>query len=114
MPEKTDASASPSTGHPGLCDFIRKHRAAILATWEESVRALPVASKLPQPRLIDHLPDLLDHVATLICSAHAVVSRESPHAESSPENHAIQRLDSGFDVGAVATEYATLRRCILE
>src|ERR1700754_3466472 len=45
--------------------FIRRHRAAILERWEQVVRQLPIARVLDRPALIDHLPQLLDRIASM-------------------------------------------------
>jgi signal transduction histidine kinase len=98
-----------SEAHSELCRFIRTHREDILASWERQIRALPVARGLSRPRLLDHLPDLLDSISRMVCSA-----RHEAQVIEGAHEHAVHRLDSGFDVGVVASEYALLRDCILK
>ncbi|WNG22419.1 PAS domain-containing protein [Cystobacter fuscus] len=94
-----------------LGSFIREQRARILADWEGAVRQLPYAQGLSQPRLLDHLPDLLDRIANVVETVHT--GGESSLDEM-PEVHALERLDSGYDLDEVAEEYALLRACILQ
>jgi PAS domain S-box-containing protein len=95
---------------PRLCDFIRDNRQAILNSWTVAVRRLPVASELSQPRLIDHLPELLDRIAEVVRTVH---EGGSTTLHGLPHVHAMDRLDRGFDLKAVVSEYALLRRCVL-
>jgi signal transduction histidine kinase len=100
-----------SEGRPArLYDLIRDHRAEILAAWEARVRREPLAAELPEPVLRDHLPRLLDQLAEMVESVHT--GRELS-IDASPEIHAIQRLDLGFDLGTVVSEYTALRSCVL-
>ncbi|QRN99658.1 PAS domain-containing protein [Archangium violaceum] len=98
-------------GMGGLGDFIRRHGSHILAHWEVEVRQLPYTRDLSRPRLLDHLPELLERMARVVESAQ---TGEHPTLEAVPEVHALERLDSGFDLDAVAEEYALLRACVLQ
>ncbi len=94
-----------------LGTFIREHRARLLQEWERAVRQLPYARDLSRPRLLDHLPDLLDRIAHVV---ETVRTGGHESLEELPEVHALDRLDSGFDLDDVAGEYALLRGCILQ
>ncbi len=94
-----------------LCDFIRSRLPAILARWEQTVRSLPVANPLSARRLIDHMPEVLETIAAFTQTAH---TGEQASMSGSPEIHALDRLDEGFDLAAVTTEYALLRTCVLQ
>ncbi|WP_257449254.1 GAF domain-containing sensor histidine kinase [Archangium lipolyticum] len=98
-------------GRGGLGDFIRRHGSHILSHWEVEVRQLPYTRDLSRPRLLDHLPELLERMAHVVESAQ---TDEHPTLEAVPEVHALERLDSGFDLDAVAEEYALLRACVLQ
>ncbi|WNG44926.1 PAS domain-containing protein [Archangium minus] len=91
--------------------FIREHRSRLLEDWERAVRRLPYAQGLSRPRLLDHLPDLLERIACVVETVH---TGEHQTLEQMPEVHALERLDSGFDLDEVAEEYALLRACILQ
>ncbi|AKJ06718.1 PAS domain S-box-containing protein [Archangium gephyra] len=95
-----------------LGTFIRDNRARLLQEWERAVRRLPYARELSRPRLLDHLPDLLDRIAQVVETVRTGGGDES--LEGLPEVHALERLDSGFDLDDVAGEYALLRGCILQ
>ncbi|MDC0712334.1 PAS domain-containing protein [Stigmatella sp. ncwal1] len=90
--------------------FIRNQHTHILKNWENSVRQLPHAQGLSRPRLLDHLPDLLERIANVVETVH---TGGTASLEDMPELHALDRLDSGYDLDEVAEEYALLRACIL-
>jgi signal transduction histidine kinase len=97
--------------HLRLCDFIQSRRPAILTRWEKLVRALPVATPLSLARLVDHMPEVLESIAAVTASAGTV---ERAAMKGPPEIHALERLDDGFDLAAVTTEYSLLRTCVLQ
>src|SRR5690349_4883720 len=92
-----------------LCDFIRSRLPTILARWEDQVHTLPVANPLTARRLIDHMPEVLESIAAFTRTAH---TGEQASMSGPPEVHALDRLDEGFDLAAVTTEYALLRTCV--
>jgi hypothetical protein len=96
---------------PRLADFIHDHRDRILGEWAAAVRALPIARTLTRPHLLDHLPQLLDRISTVVRRRH---DGAPPALADLPRVHALDRLDHGFALGEVADEYALLRRCVLE
>ncbi|HEX8819308.1 MAG TPA: GAF domain-containing protein [Archangium sp.] len=93
-----------------LCDFIREHTPRILAEWERELRGHSPARALSQPRLLDHLPHLLNRVANVVETVH---TGEHQTLESFPEVHALERLEVGYDLEDVSHEYAVLRECVL-
>jgi PAS domain S-box-containing protein len=97
-------------GGSRLCDFIRAQRTLILEEWERAVRVLPCTRQLASPRLLDHLPLLLERVASVVEGVHI---GEQGSLEELPEIHALQRLDVGADLEQVTNEYALLRTCVL-
>jgi PAS domain S-box-containing protein len=89
-----------------LGTVIRDKRTEILARWQRRVRALPHAQRLDQPRLVDHIPELLDRIAWMT---------EARGHETRPElgkrvstQHAIARLEEGFDLLEVVDEFGVL------
>lgn len=94
-----------------LSHFLRANQAGILAEWEDAVRQIPVARELSRPALLDHIPHLLDRIATLADRLAAGEHAEIPRQDA--EEHALARLDEGFDLREVVTELSTLRTCIL-
>ncbi|MFL5357336.1 RsbRD N-terminal domain-containing protein, partial [Archangium sp.] len=106
-----EESLGPKQARLSLGTFIREHHARILEAWERSVRQLPSSRGLSRPRLLDHLPDLLERISRVVST---VQTGEHETLAGLPEVHALERLDSGFDLDEVAEEYGLLRACILE
>jgi PAS domain S-box-containing protein len=106
-PHTSTGTAGPSRLGP----FIREQRSRILEDWEVAVRRLPYTQGLSRPRLLDHLPDLLERIADVVDTVH---TGGHSSLDLMPEVHALERLDSGYDLDEVAEEYALLRACILQ
>jgi PAS domain S-box-containing protein len=99
-------------GPPQLAAFIREHTKDILDEWERIVRQLPIARDLARPALIDHIPHLLARIADM---AEGLVAGEKPRLPTDlAELHALERLEEGFDLGQVISEFAVLRDCIVK
>ena len=95
-----------------LAALIRQKRDALLAQWREQVRQLPSARELDTPTLNDHIPDLLDELATALKSDSDQTIPEAVIEGSSPPAHGLQRLKDAFDIEEVVAEYNILRGCI--
>ena len=91
-----------------LAKLIQIHREAVLAEWREQVRHLPIAKDLETPVLNDHIPALLDELA----SALVVNKPEAPIEQLSPKIHGVQRFEAGFNIVEVVAEYSLLRKVI--
>lgn len=74
------------------------------------MRALPKAAGLSPIRRIDHLPEILDRIADLANKENVDPAQS---LTTGPDQHAIERLDEGFDIGEVLAEYTLLRRIVL-
>ena len=94
-----------------LATLIRQGRQAVLSRWRQQVRDLPSARKLDIPTLNDHIPDLLEELATALQSKS---EQTIPEALSggSPPAHGLQRVKDAFDIEEVVAEYNILRGCI--
>ena len=94
-----------------LAALIKGERAGLLSRWRQQVRLLPSAKHLDTPTLNDHVPPLLDELATALRSA---TEKTIPEAlvEGSPPIHGLQRYQDGFDIVEVVAEYNILRGCI--
>jgi two-component system, OmpR family, phosphate regulon sensor histidine kinase PhoR len=94
-----------------LAALIVEEREGLLARWRLQVRELPSARELDVPTLNDHIPALLDELATALASRS---DQTIPEAllESSPPAHGLQRLQEEFDLEEVVAEYNILRGCI--
>ena len=75
------------------------------------MRQLPSARQLDAPTLNDHIPSLLDELATAL---EASPGQTIPEAlvEASAPAHGLQRLKDAFDIEEAVAEYNILRGCI--
>jgi signal transduction histidine kinase len=94
-----------------LAHLVRQDRDALLVHWRLQVRELPSARHLDIPTLNDHIPSLLDELATALETGPEQTIPETL-AESSPPAHGLQRLKDAFDIEEVVAEYNILRGCI--
>jgi PAS domain S-box-containing protein len=97
-----------------MADFLRLRHAEIIAGWERAVRALPIAEGLDRPHLLDHIPEILLLIADLVDAGTAENGRQQHLPRLTPDIHALERLDQGYELGAVVTEYSVLRQIILD
>jgi PAS domain S-box-containing protein len=88
-------------------DFLREHREELLADWGQALHALHSGRAERHSWLMEHMPELLMALAEAI--------EHGPEALGNTlwDEHALERLDQGFDLGEVAAEYALLRKCVL-
>lgn len=95
---------------PELGLFILARRDDILTEWENAIRRLPAARELSNPSLLDELPRYLEALGRAIVDP---THGESTSARQIVEHHTLHRLDGGFDVTEVVTEYAILRDVLM-
>jgi PAS domain S-box-containing protein len=93
-----------------LGEFIRDRQQDILTEWLAEVRRLPVANMLDRPALIDHVPEVMDRIAAMADSLAKGEVPEQPKHEA--DLHAKVRLEEGFDLPQVVSEFTILRDCI--
>jgi two-component system, OmpR family, phosphate regulon sensor histidine kinase PhoR len=94
-----------------LAELVKQERQALLARWRQQVRELPSAQQLDTPTLNDHIPGLLDKLATALQTHSDQTIPEAIREDSSPA-HGLQRLQEAFDIEEVVAEYNILRGCI--
>lgn len=94
-----------------LARFLREHRQDIIDRWTAWARTLSPAERLPHEKLVDHIPRIVDRIADMAEQLAAGEHVEPPHES---DLHALVRLEEGFDLADVVTEYAILRECIHE
>ena len=94
-----------------LADLIRRESVSLLKQWRQLLRELPSARDLDVPTLNDHIPQLLEELATALH-----VKSEETIAEAlengTPPTHGTQRFKDGFDITEVVAEYNILRGCV--
>jgi signal transduction histidine kinase len=100
-----------NNGLEKLALLVKQERHALLSQWRQQVRQLPSARQLNVPTLNDHIPGLLDDLATALVSKS---DQTIPEAllEASPLAHGLQRLENAFDIEEIVAEYNILRGCI--
>src|SRR3954465_15348407 len=94
-----------------LADLVKQEGDALLSRWREQVRQLPSARRLDVPTLNDHIPGLLDELASALRSHSDQTIPEALGGASSPA-HGLQRVQDAFDIEEVVAEYNILRGCI--
>jgi len=94
-----------------LAALIKRERGALLARWRQQVRQLPSAKHLDVPTLNDHVPGLLDELASALESRSDKTIPEAL-SEGNPPAHGLERLQEGFDLEEVVAEYNILRGCV--
>jgi signal transduction histidine kinase len=94
-----------------LAELIRQERESLLRQWRGDVRHIPGATDLDTPTLNDHIPDLLEELATTLQAKQDETILE-PHMELNPKAHGLQRLRDGFDIVEVVAEYNVLRNAL--
>ena len=94
-----------------LADALRREKHHLLDAWRSQVRQLPSAEGLDVPTLNDHIPDLIDELASAMEIDTGTTVVESV-LEGTPPAHGAQRLQDGFDIVEVSTEYNIMRACV--
>jgi two-component system phosphate regulon sensor histidine kinase PhoR len=94
-----------------LAALISRERDSLLSRWREQVRQLPSARHLDTPALNDHIPQLLDELATALGSRSEQTIPDALR-EGTPPAHGLQRAQEAFDIEEVVAEYNILRGCI--
>jgi signal transduction histidine kinase len=92
-------------------ELIRDNGHVLLARWRQQVRKLPSAKGLSVPALNDHVPDLIEELATAL-EYRTEETIEETLLQGSPPVHGRQRLSDGFDIEEVVGEYNVLRACL--
>ncbi len=94
-----------------LADFLRQHREAILEDWEHALHTRRPERHLEGPLLRDHIPEFLDRLADAAEHTREGTPAEVPRLITG--EHAMERLEQGFEPGELALEYGLLRHSIL-
>lgn len=94
-----------------LAALIKQERDTLLLRWRQQVSQLPSAQHLDIPTLNDHIPGLLEELASALESKSDETIPEAL-SEGSPPAHGLQRVEDCFDITEVVAEYNILRGCI--
>ena len=112
-------------GHVRLGNFIRQNVAQIADEWTGFAETLTPASEgMTALALRDHIEEILSFVAddleTLQTGAEQLQKsqgdgpKEGGAYQSAAEVHAELRLDNGFDIDQMVSEYRALRACVVK
>lgn len=82
-----------------------------MQAWTHEMQTLSPARDLSRSVLVDHLPEVLTHIAGWVDSAHR---GQDVSLVNAPGIHAIDRLARGFELDEVVEEYSILRRCTFD
>jgi signal transduction histidine kinase len=94
-----------------IAEHLRLHKQEIADAWERAVvDDLKQLASLERAVLLDHLPEVLDALATWIERAS---SDAEPLFAALADGHALQRLGFGVELAALNIEYGHLRRVIM-
>lgn len=97
---------------PGaLTRFAQTFRDQIIAEWKLAVRTTVRSADLPEARLVDHIPELIDEVATI--ADEVTGQREARARAPSARRHVFERLTHGVELQAIVRELSVLRDCLL-
>jgi signal transduction histidine kinase/ActR/RegA family two-component response regulator len=98
-----------------LVRTLREHRSSILSKFVSEVERADLApAGTPRSLIIDHIPVFLDELAAHLDDAvKGQPAVEVPSPDSPSVQHAAQRWELGYDVGALIREYGLLRQAIL-
>lgn len=109
-----------------LADFILSNQEAILVEWEAFARGIAPGARMDSLALRDHAADLLLATARDMGSAQSATEQSAKSKgrghrggdgtalNGASEQHAIERLGSGFDLLEMVAEYRALRASVLQ
>ena len=96
---------------PRLSDFLRENQSEIIAEWSSRVRSLSPARELSERAIVNTLPRILARIVDMVEAVH---TGGEASLEEAPKQHAVNRLQRGFDLDEIVMEYGLLRSTILD
>lgn len=94
-----------------LATVITKNSTPLIKSWRSKVKHLSSAKNLDKPALTDHIPDFLNELTRALLDVPEDTKACDLGLLSAPA-HGLQRVQVGFDIEDVVTEYHILRDCI--
>jgi two-component system phosphate regulon sensor histidine kinase PhoR len=94
-----------------LATLIAARPHDLIRPWREAACKLPRAQHLPEPLLLDHMPQMLREVSSALTEAQSLSIVEM-RAHKSAAQHGAIRFRLGFDVEEVIAEFGLLRDVI--
>ena len=107
-----------------LAEFILSEMEAILQDWEDFAHSVPVAQSMPSKQLRDHAEIMLRTIAAEMIQpqthnqerAKSHGQSDAPRmssSESASQEHAARRLEEGFSLPELVSEYRALRASVI-
>lgn len=107
-----------------LAEFLRTHAEQILVAWDEFAATVPHnGMPLDQKALRDHAAQILATIAAdldapqsaaeQVAKSRGEGDRDAAAGDTAAETHADTRIDAGFGIDAMITEYRALRASVL-
>lgn len=96
-----------------LAALIQRERDVLVSQWRERVCRLPVAARLQEPELIDHIPQFLDELVSALRTVRAAET-VGDVPRKTPPVHGIRRYASGFDLVEVVAEYSIMHDSVFD
>src|SRR5512132_2429248 len=96
---------------PTLAAFLRSHRREILDEWTRTLGRWGLAGEPDELARLDHLPVVLDRLAEVVEAAGA--GTLPARLDEAAESHALHRLELGYGLASLVTEYTVLRDCLV-
>jgi hypothetical protein len=90
--------------------LFRAEKERILASWEAIVCSLSGARQLSDRLIRNQMPGFLDWLIGVL----EQTERSSAFPHEQALQHASKRVNAGYDLSEVISEYAVLRDCLLE
>lgn len=108
-----------------LSDFIRQNQEAITIQWVEFAKtASPASRHMTVIELKDHIKEILSFIAhdiespqtekQQVTKSYGEGPKEGLDNDSAAETHAVLRLEDGFDIDQMVSEYRALRASIIK
>lgn len=107
-----------------LQDYILSHKEAIMQEWENYARTVLPDANMDSKALRNHISYLLEFVAKDMCAAQTnseqtdksrgLGTKEEGKENSAAEMHAAIRLEEGFDIIQMTSEFRALRASVIK
>ena len=105
------SGVEPPEGPNRLADFLRQHREDIRLEWEHALLERHPERDPGGALLRDFIPDFLERLAH--AAEHLQDGSLQPLPYAISDEHALERLEQGYEPGELSLEYGLLRHSIL-
>ena len=103
-----------------MSEFLLENIDAILAEWEEFARTIPAKSERSRSQLLDHAREIIAVIAHDMeteqsateqhAKSRGLRSRTSLTKDSPAQSHGTDRLEQGFTINEIVSEYRVSAR----